>query len=203
MFEKFDSSEPIPTNPFKLFTQWFTQARHVGEKDPTIMMLATATPQGVPSIRTVLLKAFDEQGFVFYTNLQSRKAQELQTNTHVALCFYWPILDKQVRIEGQVQPVSDAEADQYFASRPRGSQLGAWASSQSQVLSHPDELLKKYHKIEQRFAGQTVTRPPFWSGFRVIPNYLEFWQQGQYRLHTRICYRKTTNAEWQINYLYP
>jgi pyridoxamine 5'-phosphate oxidase len=194
----------LPQNPITLFTDWFAQARQIEKRDPTAMILATATPQGVPSVRTVLLKAFDEQGFVFYTNLQSRKVQELQTNPHVALCFYWPVLDKQVRIEGQIKPVSETEADQYFATRARGSQIGAWASAQSQILPHPSDLLKKYQEIEQQFANKTVPRPPFWSGFRVIPNYLEFWQQGQYRLHTRICYRNpTADGQWQINYLYP
>jgi pyridoxamine 5'-phosphate oxidase len=196
-------SEPPPQNPLKLFSQWFFQAREAGEKEPTIMFLATATPQGVPSVRTVLLKTFDERGFVFYTNLQSRKAQELHKNAYAALCFYWASIDKQVRIEGQVQQVSNAEADQYFASRPRGSQLGAWASSQSQPLFHPDDLLKKYREIEQRFSDQTVSRPSFWSGFRVIPSRLEFWQQGHSRLHTRICYQQDTDGQWQIHYLYP
>jgi pyridoxamine 5'-phosphate oxidase len=192
----------IPADPFKLFTQWFTQAQE-REDDSTIMTLATATPQGSPSLRTVLLKAFDERGFVFYTNLQSRKVQELQANPCVALCFYWPIIDKQVRIEGQAQPITDLEADRYFATRPRGSQLGAWASFQSQILANPQELLKKYREIEERFSGQRVPRPPFWSGFRIVPNCLEFWQQGQSRLHTRICYRKTAHSEWEYHYLYP
>lgn len=194
--------ENLPPHPIDLFAQWFAVATEGVKGDATVMTLATATPQGKPSARIVLLKGFDQRGFVFYTNLGSRKAQELQQNPYAALCLYWPVLDKQVRVEGSIKSVSAAEADQYFATRPRGSQIGAWASKQSQPMHHPDALFERVEVIAQKFTNHTIPRPVFWSGFCVQPERIEFWQQGEHRLHSRICYQKNGD-NWDITYLFP
>lgn len=175
--------------PFALFHQWFSEAKACASiADATAMSLGTATRDGKPSVRTVLLKEADERGFVFYTNCDSRKGTELKANPHAALCFYWAGIDKQVRIEGAVSPVSDAEADAYFVSRERGKQVGAWASLQSQPLESMQALMKRAEAFEKSFEGAPVPRPPHWSGWRLVPDVMEFWQQGQYRLHQRDCY---------------
>ena len=188
-------------DPFELFDQWFEEAKNQ-EADPTPMTLATVDGTGRPKARVVLLKGYDERGFVFYTNTESRKASELQANPHAALCFFWPRILKQVRVEGKVERVSDGEADAYFASRPRERQLAAWASKQSQPLRSREELLARYKEFEQKFAGQPIPRPPFWSGYRVVPESFEFWIGHENRLNERILYRKT-NAGWEKLLLYP
>lgn len=166
------------------------------------MCLATATPEGKPSARMVLLKEFDARGFVFYTNLESRKGGELAANPNVAICFYWDGMDRQVRIEGSVTPVSDEEADAYYQSRGLKSRIGAWASKQSQVLESRGALLKRVAEAGLKVVAGKIERPPFWSGFRVAPVRMEFWQQGEARLHDRVCYTRA-GAAWEQCLLYP
>ncbi len=190
-------------NPFTLFAEIFEQAAATGMVEPNAMALATADSAGHPSVRMVLLKGFDEDGFVFYTNLESRKGRELQAKPHAALCFYWQAIGRQIRVEGPVTPVTDAEADEYFASRARGSQIGAWASRQSTELSGREELLEKVRQTETRFQGADVPRPPFWSGFRLRPTRIEFWTAGEFRLHDRLIFDRQENGEWGVTRFYP
>lgn len=164
--------------------------------------LATADPQGRPSARIVLVRAVDQRGFVFHTNYSSRKGRELDANGHAALCFYWPTLDEQIRIEGRVERLAADESDAYFDSRPRGSQLGAWASAQSDVLPSRETLEQHYREIEKRFEGQQVPRPPFWGGYRIVPSQIEFWYGRPDRLHDRLRYTRGEGG-WQIERLYP
>jgi len=193
----FETSDPI-----QLFSEWFDEAKKTTLPEPTAMLLATVSPDGKPSTRVVLLKRFDDRGFVFYTNLQSQKGRELQANPNAALCFYWPPLAKQVRVEGTVQKVSDEEADAYFSTRPRGAQIGAWASNQSAELANRGELEGRVKEFEEKFAGKDVPRPPFWSGFCVLPERIEFWQSRQDRLHDRVVYVKE-GGKWVKSLLYP
>jgi len=188
------------------FTQLLDEARASGHTEPEAMSLATVDESGQPSLRTVLLKAFDEHGFVFYTHLTSRKGKQLQANNHAALLFLWRDLREagiQVRIEGRTQLVDTARADAYFASRPRTSQLGAWASQQSQTLSSRAEFEQRLQHFQNQFADQPVPRPPGWSGFCLIPHYIEFWYGAQFRLHERYCYEKNTDGQWSKRLLYP
>ena len=166
------------------------------------MALATIENGGQPSVRIVLLKAFDERGFVFYTNFEGRKGRHLLAHPQAALCFYWPPIDIQVRIEGKVTKVSDAEADAYFATRERLSQIGAWASKQSKPLETPNALDERVAEYRKKFDGQTVPRPGFWSGFRVVPERIEFWKAKPNRLHERHLYTRSGDA-WKIETLYP
>jgi pyridoxamine 5'-phosphate oxidase len=189
-------------DPIKSFTEWFAEAKQL-ETDATIVMLATATKQGKPSLRTVLLKAFDHKGFVFYTNLKSRKARELIENPQGALCFYWPKIDKQIRIEGKAELVDDTEADKYFATRALGSQIGAWASRQSAVMNDPKDLQQSVEEYKTKFKTGSINRPTYWSGFRIIPEQIEFWKRGEHRLHERILYTKLASDKWKKEYLYP
>lgn len=189
-------------NPIQKFAAWFGEAQSAGIKEPTAMTLATATLDGVPSARIVLLKAYDERGFVFYTNLNSRKGAEMGENPQAALMFYWPQLDKQIRIEGTLSGVSDAEADAYFSSRERHRQAGAWASLQSQPLDSRATLLARVEEIEKKYAGKDIPRPPHWSGTRLAPEKIEFWHQRDARLHDREIYTKTGNS-WSHTLLYP
>jgi pyridoxamine 5'-phosphate oxidase len=170
--------------------------------DTSPVALATADAEGRPSVRMVLLRGADERGFVFHTNYTSRKGRELDENPTAALCFYWPTLDEQIRIEGRIERLSADESDAYFASRPRGSQLGAWASAQSQVLATREQLEEEYRATEVRFDGQTVPRPPFWGGFRLHPDRIEFWYGRPDRLHDRVVYTRDGKG-WRIDRLYP
>ena len=187
------------------FDTLFGEARAAGEPDPTAMVLATAGLDARPSARTVLLKAHDERGFVFYTHLDGRKGRELQANPHAALLFHWPRVRQgvQVRIEGEVKLVSEAEADAYFASRPRGSQVGAWASRQSETLAGREELEARIAAAEREFEGRDVPRPPRWGGLRVWPRSIEFWYGAAFRLHERVQYERDARSVWVKRLLYP
>jgi pyridoxamine 5'-phosphate oxidase len=193
--------------PFDLFSKWLEEAKENPQiVEPTAMCLATVNEKNQPSSRMVLLKTIDQnysnRGFCFFTNLTSRKGGELAINKNVALCFYWGILGRQVRVEGEVIPVSEAEADEYFASRRRESRIGAWASKQSQEMKNDQEFEDRIKEIEEKFAGKDIPRPPFWSGFRCVPHRIEFWQEGDFRLHTRTIYQKSAES-WKISRIYP
>ena len=191
-------------DPFARFTNWLADAKACPAlTEPTAMTLATATADGIPSARIVLLKAHGPEGFTFYTNLRSRKSHELAANPHAALCFYWMPLDRQVRIEGTITAVSDADADAYFASRPRDRQIGAWASLQSESLRDRHALEARVAEFEQKFQGQEVPRPPHWSGWNLTPVHLEFWHQNNARLHERERYMRQPDGSWQHGWLYP
>lgn len=188
------------------FARLFEEASAGDEIEPNAMTVATASVEGRPSVRTVLLKAFDERGFVFYTHLDSHKGRELQANPQVALLFLWRRLREagvQVRIEGVAQQVAAAEADAYFASRPRLSQIGAWASAQSRTLSSREEFEQRVAKVEAGFEGREVPRPEGWSGIRVVPQRFEFWYGAQFRLHERWCYESDAAGDWSKRMLYP
>ena len=194
-------------NPIEQFSEWLDAAKkNPAITEPTAMSLATAAKDGTPSLRIVLLKAVDERGFVFYTNLGSRKSTDLKQNPKAAICFYWMALERQVRIEGRIEQVSDKEADEYFATRPRNSQIGAWASQQSQPLAQRSEFLQAISDKTAQFDGGSVPRPEFWSGWRLIPDKIEFWQQGDFRLHEREVFTREKNNEsnnWKTSFLYP
>ena len=189
-------------DPFEQFRTWFAEAERAEPNDPNAMAVATATPEGRPSLRMVLLKEWDTRGFVFYTNTESRKGNELTANPHAALLFHWKSLRRQVRIEGAVEQVTDAEADAYYASRARLSRIGAWASEQSRPLPGRGALLKRVAKYEASYLGDEIPRPPFWTGFRVLPERLEFWQDMPFRLHDRTVHVRSA-AGWDVVKLYP
>ena len=190
--------------PFDLFAQWFAEARAQEQNDPEAMALATVDGEGAPDVRMVLLKAADARGFVFYTNLDSAKGRELAASARAALNFHWKSLRRQVRIRGPAELVSDAEADAYFASRPRDSRIGAWASKQSRPLETPLALEKAVATFAARFALGEVPRPPQWSGFRILPLQMEFWRDRPFRLHERIVFRRDAiDDDWRKERLYP
>ena len=186
------------------FAHLLERAKQSGDREPTAMTLATLGKNGRPSARTVLLKAFDDRGFVFYTNFDSHKGRQLASNPQAALLFLWKQLDNQIqaRIEGTVEPVSIEEADAYFASRPRESQIGAWASKQSATLDSRETFDKQIAYYDEKFKGMDVPRPPHWSGFRIVPEMFEFWYGAEFRLHERQCYERV-NGEWNKRMLFP
>lgn len=187
------------------FDTLFDDARAAGEPDRTAMTVATAALDGRPSARTVLLKAHDARGFVFYTHMDGRKGRELEANPHAALLFHWPRIRHgvQVRIEGRVHTVPDDEADAYFASRPRGSEIGAWASRQSETLDSREQFERDIAQVEREFQGRDVPRPPRWTGFRVRPRWIEFWYGAEFRLHERKIYERDCAGDWSTRMLYP
>ncbi|MGA3007779.1 MAG: pyridoxamine 5'-phosphate oxidase [Opitutaceae bacterium] len=189
-------------SPIEQFTTWLDEAARSGEPEPTAMALATTDAEGSPTVRMVLLKHADARGFVFYTNLGSHKAADLAANPKAELCFYWNRLGRQVRVTGRTERVTDAEADAYFASRPRLSQLGAWASKQSQPMDGYFDLEKGCAAFALRFGLGAVPRPPFWSGYRVMPQRIEFWQQKPFRRHERKLHT-CTDGQWSEQWLYP
>ena len=197
-----DRSSAPDTDPLALFREWLAEATQREPNDPTAMTLATVGADGQPSARMVLLKGADEQGFVFYTNLESQKAAELAANPRASLLFHWKSLRRQVRIDGTVTGVSDAEADAYFASRPRGAQIGAWASRQSRALESRFALEKRVAEYTAKFGLGSVPRPAFWSGYRVKPGRIEFWQDRPFRLHDRLVYTRD-RERWRTDKLYP
>jgi pyridoxamine 5'-phosphate oxidase len=189
-------------NPLALFREWYGEAQKSETNEPTAVTVASADSRGRPSARMVLLKHFDEQGFVFYTNLESRKGRELTENPFAALLFHWKSLRRQVRVEGPVSLVSDAEADAYFNSRDRGSRIGAWASRQSRPLEGRHELEKEVARYTAKFGIGAIPRPPHWSGFRIAPESFEFWREGKFRLHERIVYSQCGDG-WTTERLFP
>ncbi len=190
------------TDPFEMFDRWYEQAAASEPVDPNAMCVATTTADGFPSARMVLLRGRGPDGFVFYTNIESRKGREIAANPHMALLFHWKSLARQIRMEGDAVSVSDAEADAYYAARARVSRLGAWASAQSRPLSGRDELEARVAAFDQLHPGDTIPRPPYWHGFRVMPAYFEFWQDQPYRLHDRLIFRRVDQG-WEMGRLYP
>jgi pyridoxamine 5'-phosphate oxidase len=193
-------AEPDPIEQFRL---WFDETLAANLHEPNAMILATATPDGRPSARVVLLKGFDERGFVFYTNYEGRKGRELDANPGCALVFYWGELERQVRVEGRAARVPDEESDAYYASRPRGSRIGAWASEQSRLVESRDVLEERIRGLEAEYEGRDVPRPPFWGGYRVEPEIVEFWQGRENRMHDRLAYRRTGDGGWHRERLQP
>jgi pyridoxamine 5'-phosphate oxidase len=196
--------DPVLKDPIARFSEWFAEAKATPAiLEPTAMTLATATKDAVPSARIVLLKAHDARGFVFYTNLQSRKSQELKANPKASLCFHWKQLLRQIRIEGDAERVSAAEADAYFAGRPLMSRLGAIASDQSRVLAKREDFLNRIEALQKQYSESTPPpRPDYWSGWRIVPRAIEFWQEGEFRLHDRDMYVRD-GQEWKVKKLYP
>ncbi len=189
-------------DPLVFFEEWFADAKSAEKSDPTAMALATSDASGNPSVRMVLLKHADTAGFVFYTNLESPKSEHLKARPRAALCFHWPVLERQVRVEGSVEPVTAEEADGYFSTRPRLSQLGAWASRQSRPIAGRFVLEQAVAAVALKFPVGTVPRPPYWSGFRVVPDLIEFWQQRPFRHHDRQRFTRE-GAAWRQEWLFP
>lgn len=194
----------VGDDPFTLFGEWFADAKQYEPNDPNAMCLATVDADGMPDARMVLLKGYDASGFTFYTNLQSAKGQQLQYAQKAALVFHWKSIRRQVRIRGQVEMVPAEEADTYFKTRARDSQIGAWASDQSQPLAGRGQLQNRVKEFEDKFQGQDVPRPPHWSGYRLVPLQIEFWRDRAFRLHDRLTFtRKVGDVDWQTQSLFP
>ena len=195
---------PSTDDPFELFNQWYDDASKSEINDPNAMSLATVGENSMPSVRIVLLKSHNRNGFVFYTNLKSRKGTELSEHPHAAIAFHWKTIRRQVRIEGSTEPVTKNEADEYFQSRARISQIGAWASQQSQPLDSREQLLNAVKSLEKKYENVSIPRPPHWGGLRLRPTRIEFWHDGEFRLHDRFIFEKATNTEgWKITRLNP
>ncbi|HTU16609.1 MAG TPA: pyridoxamine 5'-phosphate oxidase [Gemmataceae bacterium] len=197
------SEAEMDVDPLRQFEKWFQQALAANLPEPNAMTLATAAPDGQPSARVVLLKGFNASGFTFFTNYDSRKGREIAANARAALLFFWPELQRQVRIEGTVERVTEAESDSYFRGRPLGSRLGAWASAQSEVIPSRDVLEDRVREVAERFPDGEVPRPPHWGGFRLRPLTIEFWQGRPDRLHDRLRYRQVQPGEWRLERLSP
>ncbi|HEY9812686.1 MAG TPA: pyridoxamine 5'-phosphate oxidase [Candidatus Sericytochromatia bacterium] len=193
----------VDPNPFKQFKKWFDQALAAQLPEPNAMTLATVSQDGKPRARIVLLKNFNEQGFVFYTNYNSQKSQEIAQNPWAALIFWWAELERQVRIEGNVEKVAESESDEYFYSRPVGSQLGAWASQQSRVIDNREVLEHQLQELQEIYQNQNIPRPPHWGGYRIVPQAIEFWQGRTNRLHDRLYYSLQEDQTWVIKRLSP
>ena len=194
----------VSENPFDQFAEWLDEAGANEVNDPNALALASVDESGLPDVRMVLLKGFDARGFVFYTNFGSAKGQEILANGKAAMCFHWKSLRRQVRIRGATQVVSDAEADAYYASRPRRSRLGAWASDQSRPLENRAVLIDRVAAIDAQYPGDDIPRPAHWSGIRLVPSEIEFWQDGEFRLHDRILFKRSDMAQsWTLTRLYP
>ncbi len=193
----------LDSNPFRQFQKWFEEALKADPVYANAMTLATANRGGKPSARMMLLKGFDDNGFVFYTNSESNKGEDLSQNPRAALVFWWSQLEWQVRIEGRVEKVSDEEADSYFKTRPKGSQLGAWASQQSRVIRSREVLDNRMEELEAKYSDVDVPRPPYWLGYRLAPESIEFWQGRPHRLHDRLRYRLADDGKWVIERLAP
>lgn len=200
--QRLDESQ-VSKSPILQFEQWFKDAVDAQVSSPNAMVLSTASKEGVPSARIMLLRNFDENGFVFYTNYHSKKADHLTDNPFAALTFFWAELERQVRIEGIVKKQDDRESDEYFAQRPEGSKLGAWSSQQSHVIANRAELDQKYADIQQHFSGKEIPRPAFWGGYTLKPTLFEFWQGRPSRMHDRIIYKARENQQWKIERLSP
>lgn len=195
---------PEETNPFELFKQWFAKAERHERDDPNAMALSSVDSTGMPNVRIVLLKGWDERGFVYYTNMESQKGREVIESGKAAVNFHWKSLKQQVRIRGLTEQVSDAEADAYFASRRRISRLGAWASKQSRPLASRKTMMDAVAELEKKYPGDDIPRPPYWKGTRIKPLYIEFWQDGDFRLHDRFIFsRATVSGEWTKERWYP
>ncbi len=190
-------------NPLELFKKWFSRAEQTEINDPNALALATSNENNQPNVRMVLLKGLSEKGFVFYTNFNSRKGSDLKSNQKASMCFHWKSLRRQVRILGKVEKVNDKEADEYYNSRPYKNKIGAWASSQSSILDKRENFIKKIKEFELKYPeGNTIPRPPHWSGWRLVPEEVEFWLDGEGRIHERLNY-KINNGKWSKNLLYP
>lgn len=193
-----------PQDPIAAFDAWLTEAATSEPNDPNAMALSTVSADGMPNVRMVLLKGHDARGFVFYTNLESQKGHELADNAKAALCFHWKSLHRQVRVQGPVSVVADEEADAYYNSRGRQSRIGAWASAQSRPLADRAELEAAYAAMDAKYPDDNIPRPPHWSGRRITPLRIEFWQDGDHRLHDRLIFKRASaNAAWEIERLYP
>ncbi len=196
-------TDQTETDPFAWFARWMAEAEASEPSDPNAMAVVTVGANGRPSARTILLKGTDPRGFVFYTNTNSRKGDELAANQAISLLFHWKSLGRQIRIEGSVEPVTSAEADAYYATRPRISRLGAWASDQSRPLSERAELERRLKHFEEKYPGEDIPRPPHWSGYRVLPDRFEFWQNMEFRLHDRNIFTQAPGGGWTRGKLFP